>query len=175
MVEQNLALWAVTREFYNLPGRVTLQDICRVPDIGSAFDGIVAISTFEHIHDRDRAIANCYRLLRPGGRLVILDGNFLDVRKLFDQVVLRWIHTRGAKGGLRWLFNRDQVYEDYGMGWRGKDEAVKTVFWWRRALPRFGFRVVTVLTSAYFHPSARRLRVWPLVGPVYVVAEKPRS
>jgi SAM-dependent methyltransferase len=173
MVPQNVSLWTITAPFYGLSGRVLLQDVCAVTGLDETFDGIVAVSTFEHVHDRDRALGTCFRLLRPGGRLVILDGNAWDVRKVWEQVVVRWIRTRGARGGPGWLLHRDRVYDDYGLGWRGKDEAVKSILWWRRRLPRFGFRVLTTRTSSYLRPTVRRLGVWPCAGSLYIVAERP--
>lgn len=40
-----------------------------LPDV--AFDAAVAIESFEHMADRERALAEAYRVLRPGGRLVL--------------------------------------------------------------------------------------------------------
>jgi tocopherol O-methyltransferase len=42
-----------------------------LPD--ASFDGVVAIESLSHIADKERAFAECARVLRPGGRLVVCD------------------------------------------------------------------------------------------------------
>ncbi|HVV05015.1 MAG TPA: class I SAM-dependent methyltransferase [Puia sp.] len=41
-------------------------------DIVGTFDTVFALNVIEHIEDDHLAIRNCYRLLKPGGRVVIL-------------------------------------------------------------------------------------------------------
>ena len=43
---------------------------------GSSYDGVYALESSCHAHgaDKGRLLANAYRLLRPGGRLVVADG-----------------------------------------------------------------------------------------------------
>lgn len=48
-----------------------LPDGAGLPD--AAFDAVVAIESFSHMADADRALAEIHRVLRPGGRLVVLD------------------------------------------------------------------------------------------------------
>ncbi|RMG45681.1 MAG: class I SAM-dependent methyltransferase [Acidobacteria bacterium] len=173
MVPQNEEMWRVTSRFYGLDGKVVVADICEAEG-PPFFDAIFSLSTFEHIHDQPRAIRRCYELLRPGGRFVVFDGNILDPRMWWRQVVMRPIRSGGRQGGLKWVFGKGTVYEDYGLGWRGKEEDVKSIFWWRRQLRAAGFDVVTVLTSGYFRPALRALGLWPFAGTVLAVAEKPR-
>ena len=75
---------------------------------------------------------------------------------------------------MNWLLNRERVYSDYGMGWKGKDEAVKSVFWWRRNLPGHGFRIIRATTTGIYHNWLRRLNIWPMIGMVYIVATKEK-
>jgi SAM-dependent methyltransferase len=37
----------------------------------ASFDTVVMLATFEHIRDREPLCRECYRLLRPGGRVII--------------------------------------------------------------------------------------------------------
>jgi SAM-dependent methyltransferase len=37
----------------------------------AAFDVVVMLAAFEHIHDRAPLCRECYRLLRPGGRVIV--------------------------------------------------------------------------------------------------------
>jgi SAM-dependent methyltransferase len=169
MVEQNVALWEVLREQYLLPETVILRDICTVDPARNeeTFDGIFAISTFEHIHDQDAALENCYRLLRKRGRLVIIDGNMLYFGMFLEML------RRRRSAGLLWPFRKGTILDNYGMGWKGKDEDVKSIFWWRRHLKRQGFSVITVSTTTARRPLARMLGVWPFLGDVVAVAERP--
>jgi len=173
MVPEAVDSWNIVSSFYGIRDEIRVQDICELREIAAEWDGILAVSTFEHIHDRPRALRNCYELLRPGGRLVILDGNILDPRHLWRMLVVQPIRFKGRSGGLKWLLNRTKVYASYGMGWKGKDEDVKSVYWWRRELPRYGFHIVEATTSGAYDRWIRRLGLWPLVGRVYLVAKRP--
>lgn len=173
VVPENQELWQILKEHYGLSGNVQLQDFCDVVVDGPRFHGIFALSTFEHIHDRERALQNCFKLLYPGGYLVVLDGNFLDPRLLWEMVIMRQIKTKGKNGGFGWLFNRDRIYENFGMGWKGKDEAVRSVWWWRREISKYGFFLIEAVTTGAYHPLVKHMPFRNLIGMVYIVAEKP--
>jgi SAM-dependent methyltransferase len=42
-----------------------------LPFSDASFDAVVSFNTFEHLHDPDRAAAEIFRVLKPGGRLLI--------------------------------------------------------------------------------------------------------
>lgn len=46
-------------------------DLTAMADAGGTFDAIVSISVLEHIPDAARALAEMYRCLKPGGRLLL--------------------------------------------------------------------------------------------------------
>ena len=168
MVDQNITLWHILKSQYGLEGDVSFQDICTVDtkDYESFFDGILSISTVEHIHDQSQALKNCYRLLKPGGRILIIDGNMLDPRLIFQMLFKR------TDGGIRWLFNKSKVYDDYGIGWKGKCEDVKSVFWWMSFLLKNGFSIAYLSTTTTYHGWVRKLGLWPFLGGVIAVGEK---
>lgn len=174
MVPDNVELHRTVAKCYSIRPCIFLQDICDVPEPAPRFDGIFSVSTFEHIHDRDAALRNCYRLLRPGGSLVILDGNALDPRIWFEMVIKRAIKTRFKSRGLKWILSREKVVNDFGLGWKGKDEAVRSVFWWRRHIPKFGFDLVDAFTSTRDHRILGATPLHPFAGRVCVVARRPR-
>lgn len=49
------------------------------------FDTVVALNVVEHIEDDKKAIDNCIRLLKPGGRLIILVPAFQTLYNSFDE------------------------------------------------------------------------------------------
>ena len=46
-----------------------------LPFADGAFDAVIAIETFEHVRDVHAALVEARRVLRPGGRLVVIDKN----------------------------------------------------------------------------------------------------
>lgn len=48
-------------------------DICKLDLPDSSFDGIFSTEAIEHVHDLDLMFRNCYRLLKPGGRAILVN------------------------------------------------------------------------------------------------------
>ncbi|MHC5542990.1 methyltransferase domain-containing protein [Singulisphaera rosea] len=46
-------------------------DAHHLPFADDAFDSVVSFNTFEHLADPDRAAAEIYRVLKPGGKLIV--------------------------------------------------------------------------------------------------------
>lgn len=55
-----------------------------VLDLGQ-FDTIVALNVIEHIEHDDLAISNCYKLLKPGGKIIILVPAYQIIYNKIDQ------------------------------------------------------------------------------------------
>jgi len=51
----------------------------------SAYDAVFALNVVEHIKEHDVAIRNCYKLLKPGGHLVILVPAYQALYNRFDK------------------------------------------------------------------------------------------
>lgn len=159
---------------FGLTAGAAAGDACRLPFGDDAFDAVMSRSFFEHVYDRDLAISEQLRVVRPGGLLLIVDGNLLNPRLLFDLLVMYPLRTRGRHGGLTWLLTKRRVRRNlYGYLPQGRDEDVKTPGWWRRLfLKRTDCDLVEVGTSArYMHPD------WPrflhrFLGSCHVVAVK---
>jgi SAM-dependent methyltransferase len=159
---------------FALPARAVAGDACRLPFATGSFDAVMSRSFFEHVYDRDLAIDEQLRVLRPGGVLIISDGNLLNPRLLFDLLVAYPLRTRFRHGGPMWLLTKRRVFENlYGYLPLGRDEDVKTPRWWRRQFARRRDCVlVESSTSArYMFPTAPAV-ARPFLGSCLVVAVK---
>ena len=115
--------------------RSVAGDACAIPMADGSCAAVISHSFFEHVYDVGLALREQIRVLRPGGRLLIFDGNLLNPKLLTDLLVFYPLRTRGRHGGLRWLFQKRKVHKNlYGYLPLGRDEDVKTPRWWRRRI-----------------------------------------
>jgi SAM-dependent methyltransferase len=71
------------------------------PELTGRFDSILTSNVVEHIKDDALAIRNCYRLLRPGGRLVVLVPAYDFLYNSFDELLGHYRrYTRKSLTGL---------------------------------------------------------------------------
>lgn len=135
-------------EFGGLQLRAAAADVRTLPFRDSQFDAIYSMGTIEHFDDSDVAVAEMFRVLRPGGRAIIGVPNRLDpflrpaLVRLMQQL---GIYGYGAersftRGALRRMLEAKgfEVVEETGIlfipGWlRMLDLAVHT--WCRPLVP----------------------------------------
>jgi len=100
-----------------------------------SFDGVLAIESVSHMHERPRVFAECLRVLRPGGRLVVVD----------------WLAAEAARGWQRRLL-LDPICRD------GHLPRLDSMRQYGQMLVGAGFEVV-----AGRDLSAQAWRTWPWV------------
>lgn len=154
--------------------RSIASDACAIPLADGSCAAVISHSFFEHVYDRNLALAEQIRVLKDGGRLLIFDGNLLNPRLLFDLLVMYPLRTRGRHGGLKWMFGKRKVYKNlYGYLPLGRDEDVKTPRWWRRRLSRErNLKVLYCGSGGHFTAPS-----WPqwaqlALGSCVIIAEK---
>lgn len=65
-----------------------------LPFLTEAFDGVYATESLEHAVDIELAIAELCRVVRPGGRIVIIDKNAEHWGKLKTPAWERWFRAK---------------------------------------------------------------------------------
>lgn len=68
-----------------------------LPFADASFDGVYATESLEHAVDIEKAIAELCRVLRPGGKLAIIDKNAEHWGKLKTPAWERWFQRRGLE------------------------------------------------------------------------------
>lgn len=62
-------------------------DICNLDLEDNSFDAIYSIEAIEHVHDMTQMLEKCFKLLRPGGNLILVnDQNMLNRKGRIDTV-----------------------------------------------------------------------------------------
>ncbi len=176
-VRENVDLLTKVSRAWAPSVEVTHGDVTRLEQADDSFAGVYGVHVWEHVHDQRAALHEAARVLRPGGRLVIIDGNFFNPMHWKEFFIDRARNRKDPLAGFKWLANKRKVVDDFGMGWRGKDEDLKSVWWWRReiaAVPRLSPRAITT-THDFRRREAGRGGLGPLApfaGRIVVVAEK---
>lgn len=149
-------------------------DACAIPLADESCAVVFSHSFFEHVYDVDLALREQVRVLRPGGRLLIFDGNLLNPKTVIDLLFLYPLRTKGRHGGLKWALTKSQVRENlYGYLPQGRDEDIKTPGWWRRRIEREPrLRLIRATSGGYYtHPRLPGV-LQTLLGSCVTIAQK---
>jgi len=174
-IDPNLShLMAEAATQFGLRVGAQVGDACAIPFADGSFDAVMSKNFFEHVYDFDRTLQEQARVLKPKGRLIILDGNSLYPKALFDLLVLYPIRTRGQRGGLKWLFTKHRVERNlYGYLHQGRDEDIHTPRWWRYRIESTRYLRLkdSTTTGALAYPWLPK-GLAQFIGACVVVAEK---
>ena len=151
-------------------------DACNLPYKCESFDIVMSKNFFEHVYDFEKALDEQIRILKQKGKIIIKDGNLLCPPLLFDLLFSYPRRTRGKRGGVKWLFTKSKVIDNYFEdAFPGKDEDIKTVWWWRRKLSQEArLRILMITTTGFFKNRDRKYArlLKPFYGAILVVAQK---
>lgn len=129
-LDYSAGMLATAKKVKSLRGRLTRGDAGRLPFASGAFDHLVCTNSFHHYPDHRGALGEMRRVLRPGGRLLLVDplkatlGAFLAIDV-----------------GERLLFRLAEV-------------RTFTLEDWPRLLREAGFRAATVRRGSVLSPVA---------------------
>ncbi len=173
----------IISKYHNLPIEGKTGDACKLPYEDSTFDMVYSKHFFEHVWDKDLAIKEQIRILKKEGKLVIIDGNILNPKGLIEILFKTPTRTNGRSGGFRWLLTKKiakkgvYAYEkSLGMDWYGKDEDIKSVFWWRKYLSKFKneihLEILTTRRSFLIKNNILQILARPFYGNIVIVCKK---
>jgi ubiquinone/menaquinone biosynthesis C-methylase UbiE len=95
----------------------------KLPYADETFDTVLSFNTFEHVQDARKALQECHRVLRRGGKMVVtFPGFFQPLAHHLDMVT--------GTPCIHWLFSRDTLLAAYN---RIIDERGEQAAWYGRA------------------------------------------
>lgn len=155
---------------FGLQARSVCGDACRIPFESGSFGVVMSSNFFEHVYDIDLALQEQIRILRPGGLLIIEDGNLLSPFEWLNLMVFRPIRTKKWYSGFKWLLTKGKVRQSlYGYLPLGRDEDFKTMWWWKRKLRKIeSLQIIEVATAGkYVKGKYVKLFLPPMLYPFY--------
>lgn len=98
-IDRSQANVQAARRFAEVRGRrgaeFAVADATLLPVGDTSFDLVITTDTFEHFRDPKRCLAEMSRVLKPGGRLVVIFGPFGSPlgSHLYDTIFVPWCHV----------------------------------------------------------------------------------
>ena len=87
-----------------------LSTATRLPFADNSFDGLLCIEVIEHIPEIDHALTEMARVLKPGGRAIIIDKNLLGIG--FNRLYPNWLYKPVMERLGRWFYPREFPFRE---------------------------------------------------------------
>ena len=165
VVNQRLSL-------FGLPGSATQGNILEAPFESSRFDAVVTIGCLHHTGNLSRALDEVHRVLRPGGKALVMIYNAFSYRRWWTAPGVTWQTFKqdyfGSSGDVATSATERAAYDRNQSG----AAAPSTVFTSSRRLRalcrRFSSVEIHKENAEQEPPFSRvpRMRLLPIVGPV---------
>src|SRR5262245_57856673 len=91
-----------------------------------SFDALICVEVIEHIPDIDRALAEMSRVLRPGGRAILIDKNPSGVG--YHRFSPNWLYKRMQERRGRWFYPRHFPFTERWHSASGLDRRLPGLF-----------------------------------------------
>ena len=96
---------------HNVPeARLAQATVRHLPFADASYHAVLCIETLQHVADTAAALAELARVLKPGGRLLILDRNLSGLHPRYGLPaawVKRWQERKG-----KWMYPRDFAFRE---------------------------------------------------------------
>jgi SAM-dependent methyltransferase len=154
----------------NLPGDAKVGSILDAPFADASFDYLVSIGCFHHTGNIERAVSEAARVLKPGGRAVLMVYNALSYdRWLKFPLETATYSIKSIIGHTRPMALDKDGRARFDVDLSGK-EAPETVLLSRSVLRRIlkrNFRTVVIRSeNCHDHVRFRRDKYMPIIGPI---------
>lgn len=93
-------------EIYELPVETRVADAERLPFADGTFDAVYSFGVLHHTPDTPQSIREAYRVLKPGGRAIIMLYHRRSLH-VWLGMVLQWMNARGSRTAEDWVRRYD--------------------------------------------------------------------
>lgn len=87
-----------------------LSTATRLPFVDASYDGLLCIEVIEHIPQAEHAFAEMARVLKPGGRAIIIDKNLLGVG--FHRLYPNWLYKGVMERLGHWFYPKQFPFKE---------------------------------------------------------------
>jgi 2-polyprenyl-3-methyl-5-hydroxy-6-metoxy-1,4-benzoquinol methylase len=88
-------------------------DIASVTDIpydDNSFDGVLCLEVLEHVPDTEKAISEMARVLKPGGKIIIIDKNILSLEPIY--LMPTFLYKKIQEYRNKWMYPRNFPFRE---------------------------------------------------------------